>query len=107
MSICLNDGMAAPSSIDSVDYDEPNEEVITGEAVALDLRPAGLILRAGGAIIDIVVYLFAFGLGMYALGLAAASGHLDGALVQAVVVVGLVLFLLVAPITVEVLSHGK
>lgn len=99
--------MAAPSPIDSVDHEEQNDELITGEAVALDLRPAGFVLRAGGAAIDIVIYLGGFLFGMYVFLFAAVSAQLDGALIQAVFVVGLVLFLLVAPVTVEVLTHGK
>jgi len=99
--------MAALSATDSVDYEEQNDELITGEAVALDLRPAGFILRAGGAAIDFVVYLGGYFLGMFVFSLATQSVRLDEALTRAVGIVGLVLFVLVIPVTVEVLSHGK
>ena len=99
--------MAALSPTDSVDYDEQNDELITGEAVALDLRPAGFILRAGGAAIDVVVYFGGYFLGMFFFGLAAQSANLDAALGRAVGIIGLILFILVIPVTVEVLSHGK
>jgi len=35
---------------------EDDAELMTGEAVGLDLRPTGFVLRAAGAIIDFVVY---------------------------------------------------
>ena len=99
--------MATLSSTDSVEYEEQNDELITGEAVALDLRPAGFILRAGGAAIDFIVYFGGYFLGLFIFSLAAQSEGLDEALVTAIGVVGLVLFILVIPVTVEVLSHGK
>ncbi len=99
--------MAALSPTDSVEYEEQNDELITGEAVALDLRPAGFILRAGGAAIDVIVYFGGYFVGMILFGLAAQSAQLDAALSRAVSIVGLILFILVIPVTVEVLSHGK
>ena len=99
--------MATLSPTDSVDFDEQNDELITGEAVALDLRPAGFILRAGGAAIDFIVYFGGYFLGLFIFSIAAQSAGLDDALVTAIGVVGLVLFILVIPVTVEVLSHGK
>ena len=99
--------MATLSATDSVEYEEQNDELITGEAVALDLRPAGFILRAGGAAIDFIVYYGGYFLGLFLLFSAGFSLGLDDALLQAIAVVGLVLFILVIPITVEVLSHGK
>jgi len=99
--------MATLSATDSVDYEEQNDELITGEAVALDLRPAGFILRAGGAAIDFIVYFGGYFLGLFILFTASVSAGLDEALLQAISVVGLVLFILVIPVTVEVLSHGK
>ena len=39
-------------------FDERDaDELMTGEAVALDLRPTGLVLSAAGAAIDFLVYL--------------------------------------------------
>lgn len=99
--------MATLSPTDSVDYEEQNDELITGEAVALDLRPAGFILRAGGAAIDFIVYFGGYFLGLFILFTASISAGLDEALLQAISIVGLVLFILVIPVTVEVLSHGK
>ena len=99
--------MAALSPTDSIEYVEQNDELITGEAVALDLRPAGFILRAGGAAIDFIVYFGGYFLGLFVFSIAAQSAGLDDALVRAISVAGLVLFILVIPVTVELLSHGK
>jgi uncharacterized RDD family membrane protein YckC len=99
--------MATLSPTDSVDYDERNDELITGEAVALDLRPAGFILRAAGAAIDFIVYLGGYIVGMIIFSVATQSVAIDGALTRAIGIVGLILFILVIPVTVEVLSHGK
>lgn len=81
-------------------------ELLTGEAVALDVRPAGVILRAAGAIIDWVAYL-----GVY-LGLALLIGWLAGdaldpALSAALSVIGLVVAILMVPILVETTTRGR
>ncbi len=99
--------MATPSPVDSVDYDEQVDELITGEAVALDLRPAGFVLRAAGAAIDAVLYLGSYAIGISVLVAAATGANLDDALVASIVVVAGVLFVFIAPVTVEVLSHGR
>ena len=78
---------------------------MTGEAVALDLRPASFVIRAAGSIIDFVVYL-----GSYiaiAVPLSTGSFGLDDATAQALLVSTLVLCLVVIPTTVETMSHGK
>ena len=104
--------MAALSPNDSVDADSINyteqiDELITGEAVALDLRPAGFILRAGGAALDFVVYFGGYLLGMVLFSLSAQSLAVDEALARAISIIGLIIFILVIPVTVEVLSKGK
>ena len=90
-----------------MEYEDQNDELITGEAVALDLRPAGFILRAAGSAIDFLLYLGGYFIGIIVLFSVALNAGLDDALIQAISVVGLVLFILVIPVTVELLSHGK
>ena len=99
--------MATSSPVDSVDYDEEVEELITGEAVALDLRPAGFVLRAAGAMIDAVVYLGTYLIGVSVFVAAATNANLDEALIASIVVVAGVIFVFIAPVTVELLSHGR
>jgi uncharacterized RDD family membrane protein YckC len=93
--------------VDAVAHEERANELIIGEAVALDLRPAPFVLRAAGAVIDYVVYF-----GTYVvlvsifLNYASALG-LDTALTTAISVTGLVLSVVVIPTVVETLSQGK
>ena len=49
--------MARPARVDVVSHEEDLQELMTGEAVALDLRPTSFVLRAAGSIIDYLVYL--------------------------------------------------
>jgi uncharacterized RDD family membrane protein YckC len=95
----------APST--AVEHLEETNELITGEAVALDLRPASFVLRAAGAIIDFVLYLGAYFLIVWVVLSLAGQLGLDSRITTAISVVALVLCIVVIPITVEVLSHGK
>ena len=89
----------------SVEFDDT---IVTGEAVALDLRTASFVLRGAGAMIDWLTYF-----GLYVLGILLLlpvlidSLQLDDALVAAVAIALLVVAIVVAPITVELLTRGK
>lgn len=80
-------------------------ELVTGEAVALELRPAKLPSRALAVLIDMVVAWSAYM--AVTLGLLAAAGSLDDAAVAAIAVATFVLVLVGVPIAVETLSHGR
>ncbi|WP_158862803.1 RDD family protein [Leifsonia sp. AG29] len=82
-----------------------DREVLTGEAVALDVKPASYILRAAGTIIDWVAYMLVM-LGCILL-LVATGGGLDESLLRALVILILVFGMVVLPTTVEVASRGK
>ena len=86
---------------------DDDNELVTGEAVALDLRPVSFILRAAGAIIDYLVYFGSYILIMVLLFTFAVQLGIDDAMLQAIGVAGIVLCIVVVPITVELLSHGK
>nr|WP_157166004.1 RDD family protein [Streptomyces typhae] len=79
--------------------------MVTGEAVALELRPAKLPSRALAVLIDMVVAWSAYL--AVTLGLLAAAGSLDDAAVAAIAVSTFVLVLVGVPIAVETLSHGR
>lgn len=101
--------MANALASDTVLHEEEDDQLITGEAVALDLHPTGFVLRAAGAIIDWLVY-FVGGILLLAfvvLPLANAVFGDDAAAMGAVSIAGLVFVLIVAPTTVELLSRGK
>ncbi len=83
------------------------DQLLTGEAVALDLRPTGFVLAAAGAAIDFVVYLGAYIVVLIIFAAIAASANSEQAVWGIVSVVALVVCLIVAPATVELLSRGK
>ncbi|MFE1948832.1 RDD family protein [Streptomyces sp. NPDC059524] len=80
-------------------------ELVTGEAVALELRPAKLPSRALAVLIDLVaafaVYI------VVSIGVVAATASLDDAAAAALAVAMFLLVLVGIPIAVETLSHGR
>jgi len=82
-------------------------ELMTGEAVALDLRPTSFILRAAGAMIDFVAYFGLWLLILLAVFSPLVSGFLDDASAKAVTLTALVFCLVIAPTAVETLTQGK
>jgi len=82
-----------------------DHEVVTGEAVALDVRPASVILRGAGTIIDCVAYLAIFL--VVALGIGWLTGDIDSALARALLIAGLVFSLLIVPMVVETATAGR
>ena len=88
-------------------YDEPTNQLITGEAVALDLRPASFVLRAAGTIIDWLVYFGSYILAWIFVLPLLISEDVDTGVLQILAVSSLVLAIVVAPVAVETLSKGK
>jgi uncharacterized RDD family membrane protein YckC len=82
-------------------------ELMTGEAVGLDLRPTGFVLRAAGAMIDFVVYFGAWLLIILALSSPVFGRILDSASGAAAAVAALVFCLIVLPTAVETATQGK
>jgi uncharacterized RDD family membrane protein YckC len=80
-------------------------ELVTGEAVALELSPARLPSRAMAVLLDLVVAVAAYVAITVALVLATAS--LDAAAQTALSLAAFVLVLVGGPIAVETLSHGR
>lgn len=80
-------------------------ELVTGEAVPLELRLAKLPSRAISIAIDLLAMAIA-GLGLFLL-LAQVVPAVDQALAAALVLAGVVTILVVVPTTVETLSRGK
>jgi len=99
--------MASPTTADAVAHDEDVAELITGEAVALDLRPTSFVLRGAGAAIDFLVYVGVLLGAFYLLSVVSESLNVDGAAAAAIQLSIMVACLVVAPITVETLTHGK
>ncbi|MGW3492431.1 RDD family protein [Streptomyces sp. NPDC001020] len=80
-------------------------ELVTGEAVALELRPAKLPSRALAVLLDLVVTMAAYVIVMIAV--VASTSGLDDAAQTAMSIAAFVLVLVGGPIAVETLSHGR
>ncbi|MER6442953.1 RDD family protein [Streptomyces sp. NPDC001185] len=80
-------------------------ELVTGEAVALELRPAKLPSRALAVLLDLVVAMAAYLI--VTIGLVASTAALDEAAQIAVSIASFLLLLVGGPIAVETLSHGR
>jgi uncharacterized RDD family membrane protein YckC len=101
--------MATAAHTDALAHDDYEDQVVTGEAVALDLRPTSFVLAAAGAAIDWLVY-FVGGLIVLTFALIPIlSGPLgqDSASAAAIVLALGILILIVIPMAVEVLTRGK
>jgi uncharacterized RDD family membrane protein YckC len=81
------------------------DDLVTGEAVALDLPPAGLGLRIASGLIDVAVTLALLVLALLTFVVAALDT--DEALIQVAFIGTLVLVFLVVPTTIETVSRGK
>ncbi|MDD7945073.1 RDD family protein [Microbacterium sp. NE2HP2] len=82
------------------------DEILTGEAVALDVQPLGFFLRALGALIDVLcgvaLLLLSYFVGGFVVG-GLGLENLSGILV----VSALVLVLVVIPTAIETLTRGR
>ncbi|MFD3501498.1 RDD family protein [Streptomyces sp. NPDC058676] len=80
-------------------------DLVTGEAVALELRPAKLPSRGLAVLIDLAVAVTAYV--VVTIALVAATASLDEAAKVALSIAAFLLVLVGAPIAVETLSHGR
>jgi len=97
---------SAPSVGAATDYDV-ERELLTGEAVALELRATSVVLRMAGGIIDYLVYGLATGLLIWLSLSAAVSLGVPEALGTAIVIGCVVLGLVLLPAGVETVTQGK
>ncbi|MDN3022981.1 RDD family protein [Streptomyces sp. S.PB5] len=80
-------------------------ELVTGEAVALELRPARLPSRALAVLLDLLVGVIVYVI--VTIALVASTASLDEAAQFAVSLAAFVLVMVGGPIAVETLSHGR
>ena len=92
---------------DEIDDLVRDDSLLTGEAVALDLRPTSFVLSAAGAAIDFVLYVGSYIVVLVIFFSIAAQARSENAVYGIVGVVALAVCLIVAPATVELLSRGK
>jgi uncharacterized RDD family membrane protein YckC len=81
------------------------DDLVTGEAVALDLPAASVAARIGSGLIDVLV-LGAVAFGVLFLALVASIGS-DGALQHVALVSSLIVVFVVYPTSMEALTRGK
>lgn len=80
---------------------------ITGEAVRLSVRPTSFILRAAGALIDIVVSVAVLIGLFFILSAAGGAGMIDDSTATALTIVILVFSFVVLPAAIELLLRGR
>lgn len=98
--------MADSPGVQLSNLSDPSQ-LLTGEAVALDVQAASFILRAAGAIIDFLVsILIAAGL-LWLLFVLAIQGVIDQSATAAFSTAIIAFSTVVLPTTVETLSHGR
>jgi len=84
------------------------DEVLTGEAVALDRQPLGLGLRLLGGLIDALLgWIVYLALAVFGAGSLLSAGVLDEGTYRIFSIVVLVICFAVVPITVETLTRGR
>lgn len=81
--------------------------IVTGEAVALEVRSTSWALRAAGAIIDAVLSFGVFFALLYGITVLAGALGVDEAATRALVIIDLVLCFVIAPTIVETASRGR
>ena len=96
--------MATPTAAAIVDIDQ--DEVLTGEAVALDVQPTGFFLRALGALIDLLVSVVLLVLFLLALLWLGGSG-VDAAVFPILSIAAIVTVMVVIPTVVETATRGR
>lgn len=84
-----------------------SDEILTGEGVALQIDAAAVITRAGAWLIDAAVTGAAALALVFGFAMLDIASNFDEALAMAFFTLLLVLLFLVAPMTVEALSHGR
>lgn len=97
-------GNAAAGTPAALDDDS---ELLTGEAVGLNVRPASLLLRAAGALIDWLASVLLLLSLAFSIGVASKWRGLDAALGAALMVAALVLSFVLTPALVETISGGR
>ncbi|MGO2933800.1 RDD family protein [Microbacterium sp.] len=83
------------------------DEVLTGEAVAIDVQPLGFFMRALGALIDMIVGWVLFLLFLWLRTWLLSTGIVDGSIDGILNVAALVVCFVIVPIVVELSLRGR
>ncbi|MFE1645632.1 RDD family protein [Microbacterium sp. P01] len=96
---------SAPTRPQLIDVQQ--DEVLTGEAVALDVQPVGFFLRALGTLIDMVVAAALFLLFVPVLTALLAQGAIDETVLPILSIAMLVTVTVIVPTAVETATRGR
>lgn len=94
------------SSAEPVDYAD-EDALVTGEAVALDLRPAPFVFRGASALIDVVVSALGFLGILLVLNQGFQARILPDALAVPIIITAYVFCFVAVPLLVELITRGK
>ena len=83
------------------------QEILSGEAVAIDVQPVGFVLRAAGALIDMVASFALFITVVLLQVWLLSQGMLNEHTMRILTIAAAVLSFLVLPITIEVATRGR
>ncbi|PYD01491.1 RDD family protein [Microbacterium esteraromaticum] len=83
------------------------QEILSGEAVAIDVQPVGFVLRAAGALIDMALGIVLFIAVTWVQVWLMSEGLLTEHTFRILMICAAVLSFLVLPITVEVATRGR
>ena len=83
------------------------DEVLTGEAVALDVQPIGFFLRALGCLIDVVISIAVLLLFVFVVGYLIGRGLVPVETFGIISIVVIVLVWVVLPTAVETITRGR
>ena len=81
--------------------------LVTGEAVALEVRSTSWVLRAAGAIIDALAELGLFLALLYGISVLGDATHADSAIGTALTILDLVVSFILAPAVLETATRGR
>jgi uncharacterized RDD family membrane protein YckC len=84
-----------------------DDELLTGEAVALDVQPVGFVLRVVGALLDGVLLTVLWILVLGGLSYLGSLARVEEAVYYAFAIVALVLAYVIAPMILEAATRGK
>jgi uncharacterized RDD family membrane protein YckC len=81
--------------------------IVTGEAVALEVRSTSWVLRAAGVMIDVTAEAVLFFALLFGIGQLTGATHADDAIGTALVIVDLVVSFVIAPAVLETAMRGR
>ncbi|MGF3055814.1 RDD family protein [Microbacterium sp. YY-01] len=83
------------------------QEMLSGEAVAIDSQPLGVFMRTLGALLDVLISVAIFAVTLYVLFNWTPLAYSSSGVQSIAMITMLVFILVVIPVTIETLSRGR